>query len=204
MIKKFMFTIATVFVFSLFYFTYSFALSPSSDSIYEGIDVSNWQGFINYNEVKNSGIQVVYIKSSQGSNITDPYFMTNYQNAKDNGLYVGFYHFLTARNTDEAIKEAEYFCSVISGTSPDCKLAMDFENFGNLTLEQINEISSVFLEKVRELTGKELIIYTDAFNARDTFSRSLANTYPLWIAEYDVETPSNDVNWNVWTRISIQ
>ena len=60
----------------------------------------------------------------------------------------GFYHFLTARSTNEAIKEAEYFSSVISGTSPDCKLAMDFENFGDLNVEQINEISIAFLERV--------------------------------------------------------
>ncbi|MCI9276014.1 MAG: glycosyl hydrolase family 25, partial [Clostridia bacterium] len=48
------------------------------DVLYEGIDVSHWQGYINYAEVKASGIEIVYIKSSQGSNIVDPYFRTNY------------------------------------------------------------------------------------------------------------------------------
>ena len=73
-----------------------FALSPSSNKIYEGIDVSNWQGYINYSEVKASGIDIVYIKASQGENITDSHFKTNYNNAKINGLKVGLYHFLTA------------------------------------------------------------------------------------------------------------
>ena len=199
MFKKITYATLVFFIFSFTLITYCFALSPSSDTIYEGIDVSNWQGYIDYNEVKNAGIQIVYIKASQGSNITDPYFRTNYDNAKANGLSIGLYHFLTARNTRDALDEAEYFASVISGTSPDCRLAMDFENFDNLSREDIDEISRTFLERVKELTGKDLIIYSDAFNARNTFSLELANTYPLWIAEYGVETPSSDVNWSSWT-----
>lgn len=175
-----------------------FAISPSSNVIFDGIDVSNWQGFIDYADVKSAGFSVVYIKSSQGSNITDPYFRTNYNNAKANGLKVGFYHYLTARNVEEAENEAEYFASVISGTSPDCKLAMDFESFGDLSKEEINSISTAFLEKLKALTNKEVIIYSDAFNARDVFGTGLANSYPLWIAEYDVASPSNDVNWTNW------
>lgn len=160
-----------------------------------GIDVSNWQGYINYSEVKNSGIDIVYIKASQGDSIVDAYFRTNYNNAKANGLKVGLYHFLTARSVEEAEAQAEYFSSVISGTSPDCKLAMDFEVFGDLNTQQINAISSAFLEKVQQLTGKEVIIYSDAFNASNTFNPKLANTYPLWVAEYGVTTPDTG-NWS--------
>lgn len=181
----------------------TFAITPSSNTIYEGIDVSNWQGHIDYARVKASGIQVVYIKSSQGTNITDAFFRTNYNNAKANGLNIGFYHFVTARSTEEAIREAEYFATVISGTSPDCKLAMDFENFGNLNKEEINSISRVFLQKTQELTGKEMVIYSDAYNARATFDKELANEYPLWIAEYGVTEPSSNVNWSNWVRFSI-
>jgi len=156
---------------------------------YQGIDVSDWQGYINYSEVKNSGIEIVYIKASQGNSIVDPYFRTNYNNAKANGLKVGLYHFLTARSIQEAEEQANYFASVISGTSPDCKLAMDFEVFGNLNDSEINTISFTFLRKVQELTGKEVIIYSDASNAGNTFSQELANTYPLWVAEYGVTSP---------------
>ena len=160
-----------------------------------GIDVSNWQGYINYSEVKNSGIDIVYIKATQGDSIIDPYFKTNYENAKSNGLKVGFYHFLTASSVENAITEAEFFSSVISGTSPDCKLAMDFEIFGNLNNNEINSISLAFLQKVQELTGKEVIVYSDASNAENTFSSDIANNYPLWIAEYGVNTP-NTGNWS--------
>lgn len=162
---------------------------------YRGIDVSDWQGYINYSQVKNAGIDVVYIKASQGNSIVDSYFKTNYNNAKANGLKVGLYHFLTARSVPEAEEQAEYFSSVISGTSPDCKLAMDFETFGNLTPAEINQISFAFLKKVQQLTGKEVIIYSDASNARNTFGPELANSYPLWVAQYDVSSP-NTGNWS--------
>lgn len=203
MIKKFLYILFFIGIFVLFFYTTCFALSPSTETIYEGIDVSEWQGYINYSEVKSSGIDIVYIKASQGTNITDPYFKTNYNNAKIYDLNVGLYHFLTATNVEDAIKEAEYFSSVISGTSPDCKLAMDFEVFDNLSVDEINNISVAFLEKVKELTGKEVIIYSDAYNAKNVFSDTLASSYPLWIAEYDVSTPSSDVNWSSWVRFSV-
>lgn len=161
---------------------------------YRGIDVSDWQGYIDYAQVKNSGIDIVYIKASQGNSIVDSYFRTNYENSKANGLKVGLYHFLTARSVAEAEAQATYFASVISGTSPDCKLAMDFEVFGDLNVEQINEISFAFLQKVQQLTGKEVIIYSDSSNANNTFNSQLANTYPLWVAQYGVSTP-NTGNW---------
>lgn len=204
MTKKIIYTLLALAFFALLFCTPVFALSPSnSGPEYEGIDVSNWQGYIDYNLVKSAGIDIVYIKSSQGQNITDPYFKINYENAKENGLHIGFYHFVTARTTEEAIKEAEYFSSVISGTTPDCKLAMDFEQFGDLSKAEINSISRAFLTKVRELTGKELIIYSDAYNARNTFDSSLALEYPLWIAEYGVSAPTSNVNWSSWVRLSV-
>lgn len=175
----------------------AFATTASSNNIYEGIDVSNWQGYINYEQVKNDGIDVVYIKSSQGENIVDSYFRINYNSAKEKGLKVGFYHFLTARNEEEAVRQAEFFSSVISNTSPDCKLAMDFESFGELTVTEVNNISRVFLERVKEITGKEVIIYSDTFNASNVFREDLAQDYPLWIAEYGVEVP-RETNWEFW------
>ena len=162
---------------------------------FQGIDVSDWQGYIDYSEVRNAGIEIVYIKASQGNSIVDQYFRINYNNAKANGLKVGLYHFLTAKTVQEAENQAQYFASSISGTSPDCKLAMDFEVFGDLTSSQINEISFAFLRRVQELTGKEVIVYSDASNARNTFSQDIANTYPLWVAEYGVSSPDTG-NWN--------
>ena len=161
-----------------------YSLTPSSEPVYQGVDVSDWQGYIDYSKVKESGIEVVYIKSSQGSNIKDPYFDINYENAKANGLKVGFYHFLTATNITEAEQQARFFSSVISGKTPDCKLAMDYEVFGGVSIGGINNIAEVFLESVKRLTNKEVIIYSDLSNAQSTFGRELAQNYPLWIAYY--------------------
>ncbi len=175
-----------------------FAFSPSSERIYQGIDVSEYQGRIDYEEVASSGIEVVYIRVSEGTDYVDPYFMDNYEGAKENGLRVGFYHFLTATTVEEAEREAEFFVSNIKGLEPDCKLAMDFEVFDGLGTEEINEISRAFLEKVVELSGKECVIYSDASNARDVFDEELAEEYPIWVADYFVDEPEDNGKWSTW------
>ncbi len=184
-----------------FFATYEnvvFALSPAGNSIYRGIDVSAYQGRINYSLVKDSGIDIVYIKASEGNYLEDPEFRNNYNGAKSNGLNIGFYHFVRARSEEEAVKEAEFFSRVISGTQPNCKLAMDFEVFGDLSINEINNISRAFLEKTKEITGKEMIIYSNTYDARAIFSYELAQRYPLWVAQYGPSTPSDNGKWNSW------
>ena len=173
-----------------------YAFSPSGET-YDGIDVSGWQGKINYKEVKEAGIEIVYMKSSEGTSYVDSHFNENYENAKANGLKVGFYHYVDARNAKDAVEEAKFFVSVISGKVPDCKLAMDFENFGNLTYEEINEIGITFMKTVENLSKKEMIIYSDAYNALKVFDGELLK-YPLWVAQYDVEKPEPNYKWNTW------
>lgn len=201
--KKSIFKISLMF-FALIIHTFgvlssiSYAVPNFTSNTYQGIDVSLYQGYIDYSRVKSAGIQVVYIKASEGTTIIDPYFKTNYDNAKAQGLKIGFYHFIRARNEEEAVREAEFFHSVISGTTPDCRLAMDFEVFDGLSVEKINQISFAFLQKLQELTNKDCVVYSDAYNARNVFSRELASVYPLWIAEYDVDIPSSTGNWEEW------
>lgn len=175
----------------------SYAIEPEG-KIYEGIDVSGWQGEIDFAKVKNAGINFVYIKSSEGKNTVDRYFRRNYEKAKANELKIGFYHYVRARTVEDAVLEAEHFANTIAGTVPDCKLAMDFENFGNLSINEINRISIAFLEKVEELTKKKMIIYSNTWAARNIFSKELANKYPLWIAQYYVSNPSDNGKWNNW------
>lgn len=174
-----------------------YAFGPSSSNIYDGIDVSGWQGNIDYSEVASSGIEIVYMKASEGTSFVDPYFNQNYTNAKANGLKVGFYHYLTARSNSEAVAEANFFVSTISGMTPDCRLAMDFESFGNLSAEEINEIGLTFMQTVESLSGKEMVIYSDTSNASNIFGGGLTN-YPLWVAQYEVEEPTPNGNWNNW------
>lgn len=196
--KKF-FLIICLFMVCIFFSSHEkvLAFPASSSEIYDGIDVSEWQGDINFAEVKASGIDIVYIKCSEGTNYIDPYFRTNYTRAKENNLNIGFYHFLTATNEENAIYEARFFASVINGLDSDCRLAMDFEVFDGLSVDEINDISFTFLSEVQRLTQKEVVIYSDAFNARNTFSNRLSAEYPIWVAEYGVEEPENG-NWSTW------
>ena len=175
----------------------SFAFSPSGDTIYEGIDVSSWQGEIDFSQVKASGIEVVYIKSSEGFRSVDSYFEQNYTNAKNAGLKVGFYHYVTARSVEDAVRQANFFVSTISGKNPDCKLAMDFESFGSLGREEINQIALTFMQTVKNVSGKDVIIYSDEYNANSTFESNLA-IYPLWVAQYEVSEPTVREHWSNW------
>ena len=211
MIKKLRKVVSLFLIITMMIFmnlTITEAVSPISSASYEGLDVSNWQGNIDYAQVKSAGIEVVYIKASEGTTFKDPYFERNYANAKANGLKVGFYHFVTATNVQSAREQAQFFASVISGKTPDCKLAMDFEQFrGGITVSEINEISKVFLETVQQLTGKEVVIYSNLNDAQRVFSRELANQYPLWVAYWGSESgllnsASNWQNWEGWQYTS--
>ena len=174
-----------------------YAFGPSNSNLYEGIDVSGWQGNIDFAQVKNEGIEIVYMKASEGSNFVDPYFNQNYTNAKVNGLKVGFYHYLRARTVEEALEEARFFVATISGKTPDCRLAMDFESFGNLTISEINQIGLAFMRNVEILSKKEVVIYSNTNDATTIFEGELTN-YPLWVAQYEVEEPTANGKWNTW------
>lgn len=174
-----------------------FAFGPSSNTIYQGIDVSGYQGNINFREVKEAGIDIVYIKSSEGSNYIDSHFERNYEQARVNGLKIGFYHYVTARTEEQARRQAQFFVSVISGKVVDCKLAMDFESFGSLSREEINRIGLVFLQTVEQLSGKEVILYSNAYTANNIWRGELTN-YPLWVAQYGVNEPQNNGTWDSW------
>lgn len=174
-----------------------FAFPASSNVIYSGMDVSEYQGYIDYSRVREAGVEVAYIRSSEGTDFVDPYFKINYDNAKANGIKVGFYHYVTSRSIEEAINEADYFVSIIEGTSPDCKLAMDFEYFGGLSNWEVNQISQAFLNRVKEISGKDVIIYSDAYNAISVFDDSLSQ-YPIWVADYFVDEPESNGKWDTW------
>lgn len=203
--KKSIIKILSIFIIFVFTFLKSVcALSPKGELIYEGIDVSDWQGYIDYNQVKNAGIQIVYIKASQGNNIKDPYFEINYENAKTNNLKVGFYHYLTATTIEEAQNQAIFFSSVISGKTSDCKLALDYEQFGNVNNEEINKIALAFMEKVKELTRKEIILYSDLYNSERTFNSTISENYDLWLAYYGDYENLQDINSSWESFIGVQ
>ena len=177
--------------------TSTYGFSPTGSVRYEGIDVSSWQGDIDFQQVKRSGIEMVYIKSSEGFTLVDSYMERNYLKAKESGLKVGFYHYVTARSVDAALKQAQFFVSNVSNKNYDCKLAMDFESFGNLNINEINQIGLAFIKEVERLSGKEAVLYSNTYTARTIFTGELIK-YPLWVAQYRVSKPTANGKWNTW------
>lgn len=173
------------------------AIPPSGGRQYRGIDISEFQGEIDFEEVRRSGIEAVYIRVGSGE-YTDEYFAENYERAKAAGLKIGFYHYVTARSVEEGRRQARFFASLAAGREPDMRLAMDFEYFGSLSVSQINAISEAYLDELTALTRREAVIYSDLSNARNIFSRALAEKYPLWAAQYGADEPSANGKWREW------
>lgn len=175
----------------------AWALEPAAQPTERGADVSAWQGEIDFAQVKEAGMETVYIRAGVGAGYKDPYFERNYENAKASGLKVGFYHYMTARTGEEARRQAQFFARLMAGKEPDCRPAMDFESFGALTRAQVNEIARVYLETLEEACGCPVAVYSDAWNAANVFDASLAR-YPLWVAEYGPGEPSTGGAWPAW------
>lgn len=173
------------------------AIPPSGGRQYRGIDISEFQGEIDFEEVRRSGVEAVYIRVGAGE-YTDEYFAENYERAKAAGLKIGFYHYVTARSVEEGRRQARFFASLAAGREPDLRLAMDFEYFGSLSVSQINAISEAYLDELTALTRREAVIYSDLSNARNIFSRALAEKYPLWAAQYGADEPSANGKWREW------
>lgn len=174
------------------------ALSPSDSRVFRGIDVSEFQGDIDFDRVRQDGIEAVYIRAGVGSDYTDAYFDENYDKAKAAGLKVGLYHYVTARSVDEGRRQARFFASLAAGRELELRLAMDFEYFGSLSVREINQISKVYLEELTALTEKEAVIYSDTSNAIRVFDIELARKYPLWVAQYGSDEPSDNGKWDSW------
>lgn len=169
------------------------------NTLHEGIDVSAWEGRIDFERVRDAGIRIVYIKATQGTGYVDPEFERNYREAIKADLAVGFYHYVTARNETEARAEAHYFASHIQGKRQHARPAMDFEVFGDLTTPEIREISYEFLTTLEKETGHIPALYSDASNASTHFADDRFRRYPLWIADYGVSRPDME---NPWSRYS--
>ena len=90
------------------------ALEPASRPLYAGMDISVYQGEVDFNAARDDGIEVVYIRAGYGSGGVDACLQSHYQGARAAGLHIGFYHFLYPRTAAEARAEARFFASQLS------------------------------------------------------------------------------------------
>ncbi|MDR0268356.1 glycoside hydrolase family 25 protein [Paenibacillus sp.] len=166
----------------------------------QGIDVSHWQGDIDWGKVAASGISFAFIKATQ--NKIDPKFLSNVKGAKAAGLLVGAYHYMddSVTTVDKARAAAQDFYKAIQAAGGadvfELPFVLDYEsNKQNLSQAALNANAKAFLEEIQRLTGVTSMLYTyPAFIGN--FS-GLSN-YPLWIARYSNQAPVDASGWNRW------
>lgn len=173
-------------------------LPALGNELYEGVDVSQFQGRINFSQVAKAGIKAVYVRATLGDSYVDPNFVYNYTAAKANNLLVGLYHYMTAKTTAEAEEQALFFLKTIGNRAYDLKLAMDYGGDRGLTTASRNANALAFLNAVERNSGTKPVIYTNASGASDIWSQELANQYPLWVAQYYVPLPEANGKWAGW------
>lgn len=161
----------------------------------EGMDVSVFQGNIDFAAARSDGIEAVYIRASYGQDGVDAFFRQNARAAAQSGVPFGFYHFLEASDVDAARAEARHFATLIRSTAYDCRPALDFEVDAGLTAAQASAVVRAFLTETQAILGVRPMLYVDVSNARRMESDLAA--YPLWIAQYGVDSP--DLAFTPWS-----
>lgn len=154
-----------------------------SSEIHQGMDVSVYQGSIDFQEVKEHGFDSVYIRAGTGASGEDRLFVEHYEKAQEAGFNLGFYYYVTATTVEEAENQAEEFARLISTCDYELRPAMDYETFSGVTVEQSIEIALSFLEKLESLIETKPVVYTNANNVKNRWGNSLSD-YPLWVADY--------------------
>ncbi|MDK8193955.1 glycoside hydrolase family 25 protein [Paenibacillus sp. UMB7766-LJ446] len=150
----------------------------------QGIDVSRYQGNIDWQKVKADKREFVFIKATEGQTYTDPNFVSNVKCALSAGLLVGTYHFLRAISAAAAKSEAAHYAKSLEAVGGAKALqlppVMDYENNPNgISKAQINIVAKAFLTELERLTGVKPIIYTGnsfAGNFDTSLSGSLDRT----------------------------
>ena len=176
-----------------------------------GIDVSAYQGQIDWASVAAGGAKFVYVRASEQANIPDSYFDANYQGAKANGLYVGAYH--RARpDLSGGTAQADFFVDhaqyITDGRTLPPMLDIEWPRADwtglnacyNLTTAQMSAWIKDFAREVVKRTGQLTMIYTNTnwWNPC-TGSDATFGSYPLFIAGYTASPPPLPAGWTKWT-----
>lgn len=149
-----------------------------------GIDVSKWNGDIDWAAVKATGkAGFAMIRASYGYEDEDPKLADNVRGCEEQGIPYGFYHYMYARNTAEAHKEAAYFLNVISRYSPEYPVVLDIEEsfYDNMSKEQVTDIVTAFMEDL-ENAGYYAMIYSYAKFFDDNLIYERIKDYDIWVA----------------------
>lgn len=166
-----------------------------------GVDVSTFQGNIDWPSVKNDGIDFAMIRASYGTT-TDDQFVNNAQNISQTSLGVGAYHYFYATTTDEALEEARYFLDVISPYKFSYPVALDleYEPLLNLGSQNLTDIVLTFCDTV-EKAGYYVIIYANLNWLVNYLSMDILDRFDVWLAQWGPE-PTYSGNFGMWQYTS--
>lgn len=162
-----------------------------------GIDVSEYQGTIDWKKVKAAGVDFAIIRAGwrgygSGSYNKDSCFEQNYNGAKAAGISVGVYFFSQAISVEEAAAEAQYTLDILNGRSVSEPIAIDIEgisdptartNTANLTNQQRTDIAIAFYQKISS-SGSTSMIYSGKYYFYNRMNVSQLAPYTVWVAQY--------------------
>ena len=161
-----------------------------------GIDVSAYQGDVNWQKVKNDGIEFVFVRigfrgyGSAGNMVEDTYAMTNLRGAREAGLQVGAYFFSQAITVAEAEEEAEFALSILGDFVLDLPLVYDWEyvkdtaRTANVTAHELTAFAKAYCAKVEEGGCKSMVYFNEKYAAGRLQPEELGGI-DFWYARYD-------------------
>lgn len=164
-----------------------------SDTTRIGIDVSKWQGDIDFKQLKNAGVEFIIIRVGTGEgfhglSLEDPYFKQNIEGATSVGIPVGIYYYSYATTKEEAKEQATWVIDKLKGYQIDLPIAFDWESWSyfnglDLSLYEINEVADTFLQEIKNL-GYDGILYGSKYYLNNIWK----TTESVWLAHYTSKT----------------
>ena len=168
-----------------------------------GIDVSYWQGAINWQQVKDAGVEFVILRMGlgpgyKGEMIMDKRYLEYLKGAKSVGLDVGIYFFSYAKNTEEAKIQAKWILDTLDGEKLAMPIAFDWEDWEDfnsykVSFTELNNIARAFMDTIKQ-GGYDTINYGSA-----NYLKSIWNLpeYDTWLANYTDKTTYED-DYRIW------
>lgn len=172
----------------------------AAGSTVKGVDVSHFDGTVDWAAARRAGITFAIIKATEGTTFVDNHFTTNWTKTGANGIVHGAYHFF--RPESDPVAQADFFVRTAGvPKSGDLPPVIDLEVTDGLTAAQVAAGARTFLQRVQQNTGRVPMIYTSVrvFNSL-LGGPSGFGPYFLWVANWNVRCPNiPNPPWTRWT-----
>lgn len=164
-----------------------------------GVDISKYNGNVNMRVAKQNGVEFVILKAGSGARGEDPYFQTNYKNAKAVGMPVGAYWYSYAMNVNEAKGEAKRFMKLLDDKQFEYPVYLDFEDPSqrNISRSTKTDMAIAFMD-ILEKNGYYTGLYSSGDWINNKFDRSRMKNYDVWIAHWYVNVPRCYRSYGMW------